>query len=75
MDACIATLVAGNNLIIFLRERTPENGQIELSAALLMAVRGVRDITPVVIHCEPQTLGKGAMVADSRSTGRVHHPQ
>ena len=61
MDACIATLVAGNNLIIFPEgTRTPENGQIELKrGAANVAVRGVRDITPVVIHCEPQTLGKG----------------
>jgi 1-acyl-sn-glycerol-3-phosphate acyltransferase len=61
LDACIATLRAGNNLIIFPEgTRTPANGEIKLKrGAANIAVRGLRDLTPVVIHCEPQTLGKG----------------
>jgi 1-acyl-sn-glycerol-3-phosphate acyltransferase len=59
--SCIASLQEGNNLIIFPEgTRTPSNGEISLKrGAANIAVRGVRDVTPVVIRCEPLTLGKG----------------
>jgi 1-acyl-sn-glycerol-3-phosphate acyltransferase len=61
VDDCIASLQAGNNLIIFPEgTRTPASGDIVLRrGAANIAVRGMRDVTPVVIHCEPATLGKG----------------
>lgn len=61
VDACIASLQAGNNLIVFPEgTRTPANGTIQLKrGAANIAVRGVQNITPVIIHCAPQTLGKG----------------
>ncbi|WP_230404301.1 MULTISPECIES: 1-acyl-sn-glycerol-3-phosphate acyltransferase [Undibacterium] len=61
LDACILTLEAGNNLIVFPEgTRTPVSGDIELKrGAANIAVRGERDVTPVVIHCEPKTLSKG----------------
>jgi len=61
VDDCIASLCAGNNLIIFPEgTRTPANGDIVLRrGAANIAVRGQHDVTPVVIHCEPATLGKG----------------
>lgn len=61
VEDCIASLRGGNNLIIFPEgTRTPANGQIDLRrGAANIAVRGRRDVTPVVIHCEPMTLGKG----------------
>ncbi len=59
--AGIATLQRGNNLIVFPEgTRTPGDGLIRLKrGAANIAVRGGRDITPVVIRCEPPTLGKG----------------
>jgi 1-acyl-sn-glycerol-3-phosphate acyltransferase len=58
---CISSLQDGNNLIIF-----PEGTRTEKNAAICMkrgaaniAVRGARNITPVLIHCAPMTLGKG----------------
>ncbi len=61
MDECIASLRAGNNLIIFPEgTRTPANGAIVLKrGAANIAVRGARSVTPVLIACEPPTLGKG----------------
>nr|WP_315483026.1 lysophospholipid acyltransferase family protein [uncultured Undibacterium sp.] len=61
LEACIATLKDGNNLIIFPEgTRTPANGDIQLKrGAANIAVRGLQNLTPVVIHCDPQTLGKG----------------
>ncbi|MFZ6767695.1 lysophospholipid acyltransferase family protein [Undibacterium sp. Di26W] len=61
LEACIASLRAGNNLIIFPEgTRTPADGVISLKrGAANIAVRGVRAITPVLIRCEPPTLGKG----------------
>ncbi|HZV65044.1 MAG TPA: lysophospholipid acyltransferase family protein [Telluria sp.] len=61
VDACIASLRAGNNLIVFPEgTRTPAAGAIAFKrGAANIAVRGARDVTPVLIRCEPATLGKG----------------
>lgn len=58
---CIASLQNGNNLIIFPEgTRTHCDGVINLKrGAANIAVRGARNVTPVVIRCEPLTLGKG----------------
>jgi 1-acyl-sn-glycerol-3-phosphate acyltransferase len=61
VNDCIASLRSGNNLIIFPEgTRTSQDGAISLKrGAANIAVRGSRDVTPVIIHCEPATLGKG----------------
>jgi 1-acyl-sn-glycerol-3-phosphate acyltransferase len=61
VDECIASLERGNNLIVFPEgTRTPGNGVISMKrGAANIAVRGTRDMTPVLIRCEPVTLGKG----------------
>ncbi|PXX47578.1 lysophospholipid acyltransferase family protein [Undibacterium pigrum] len=61
LEACIASLQAGNNLIVFPEgTRTPADGVISLKrGAANIAVRGVCAVTPVVIRCDPPTLGKG----------------
>jgi 1-acyl-sn-glycerol-3-phosphate acyltransferase len=61
VDACIGSMRAGNNLIIFPEgTRTPVGGPIEFKrGAANIAVRGAQPITPAVIHCEPPTLAKG----------------
>ncbi|MQA19149.1 lysophospholipid acyltransferase family protein [Rugamonas rivuli] len=61
VDDCIASLRRGNNLIVFPEgTRTPADGVISMKrGAANIAVRGARDITPVLIRCEPPTLGKG----------------
>ena len=61
VDDCIASLRGGNNLIVFPEgTRTPCDGIISMKrGAANIAVRGVRDMTPVLIRCEPATLGKG----------------
>lgn len=61
VEECIASLRRGNNLIVFPEgTRTPGNGVISMKrGAANIAVRGGRDITPVLIRCEPATLGKG----------------
>jgi 1-acyl-sn-glycerol-3-phosphate acyltransferase len=61
VEDCIASLQDGNNLIIFPEgTRTPSNGEIQLRrGAANIAVRGRRNVTPVLISCEPLTLGKG----------------
>lgn len=61
VDACIDSLQAGNNLIVFPEgTRTPANGTIALKrGAANIAVRGAQLVTPVLIQCEPPTLGKG----------------
>lgn len=61
VDDCIASLRRGNNLIVFPEgTRTPGNGVISMKrGAANIAVRGARDMTPVLIRCEPATLGKG----------------
>lgn len=59
--SCISSLQDGNNLIVFPEgTRTPCDGAVTLKrGAANIAVRGLRDVTPVVIRCEPLTLGKG----------------
>lgn len=61
MDACIASLRAGNNLIVFPEgTRTPPCGAITFKrGAANIAVRGLRAVTPVRMACDPPTLGKG----------------
>jgi 1-acyl-sn-glycerol-3-phosphate acyltransferase len=61
IDDCIASLRRGNNLIVFPEgTRTPGDGVISMKrGAANIAVRGARDMTPVLIRCEPATLGKG----------------
>ena len=61
IDDCIASLQAGNNLIVFPEgTRTAASGQVSLKrGAANIAVRGRRDVTPVLIVCDPPTLGKG----------------
>lgn len=61
VDDCIASLERGNNLIVFPEgTRTGADGVIALKrGAANIAVRGERNITPVVIQCAPSTLGKG----------------
>ncbi len=59
---CVDTLQQGCNLIIFPEgTRSPQNGQLVFKrGAANIAVRARRDLTPVVIRCQPRTLGKGA---------------
>ena len=61
IDDCIAAVRSGSNLIIFPEgTRTPADGSIELKrGAANVAVRGLRDITPVLIRCTPAMLSKG----------------
>jgi 1-acyl-sn-glycerol-3-phosphate acyltransferase len=61
LDDCIAALEGGDNLIIFPEgTRTPADGVVQMKrGAANVAVRGARDVTPVVISCEPTTLSKG----------------
>lgn len=61
VDDCIASLRAGNNLVLFPEgTRTPVGGPMTLQrGAANIAVRGGRDVTPVRIRCEPLTLTKG----------------
>lgn len=61
VDDCIASVRSGRNLIIFPEgTRTPRTGSNTLQrGAANIAVRGVLDITPVVIRCSPPTLSKG----------------
>jgi 1-acyl-sn-glycerol-3-phosphate acyltransferase len=61
VDDCIASLRRGNNLIVFPEgTRTPADGAISMKrGAANIAVRGARAMTPVLIRCEPATLGKG----------------
>lgn len=62
VDDCIASVRSGYNLLIFPEgTRTPRGellGPLQRGAANI-AVRGGFDVTPVVICCEPRTLGKG----------------
>lgn len=61
IDDCVASVRAGNNLIVFPEgTRTPAGaalGRLQRGAANL-AVRGELAITPVRITCSPQMLGK-----------------
>ena len=62
VDDCIASLRAGGNLIIFpegTRTRPGEPLRLQRGAAQI-AARGVRNVTPVDIRCEPLSLTKGA---------------
>jgi len=58
---CVASLAAGGNLIVFPEgTRTPACGTLAFKrGAANVAVRGRRDLTPVVIRCTPPTLRKG----------------
>jgi 1-acyl-sn-glycerol-3-phosphate acyltransferase len=62
IEDCIQSVKAGNNLIVFPEgTRTPACGTISLKrGAANIAVRGDCAVTPVVIRCDPPTLGKGA---------------
>lgn len=61
VNDCIASLERGNNLIVFPEgTRTGGDGVISMKrGAANIAVRGARDMTPVLIRCDPLTLGKG----------------
>ncbi|RJG02736.1 lysophospholipid acyltransferase family protein [Noviherbaspirillum sedimenti] len=61
VSECIATLVNGNNLIIFPEgTRSSRHGALSFKrGAANIAVRGMHNLTPVVIRCTPSTLGKG----------------
>ena len=61
VDDCIASLRAGNNLVIFPEgTRTRPGAPLQLQrGAANVAVRGDIALTPVVIRCEPPTLTKG----------------
>lgn len=61
VDACIDSLRAGNNLVIFPEgTRTVPGESLRLQrGAANIAVRGGFPLTPVVIRCEPPTLAKG----------------
>ena len=61
VDDCIASLERGNNLIVFPEgTRTGADGVISMKrGAANIAVRGARAMTPVLIRCDPLTLGKG----------------
>jgi 1-acyl-sn-glycerol-3-phosphate acyltransferase len=58
---CIASVRAGNNLIIFPEgTRTARSGDMTMHrGAANVAVRGLIDVTPVRIRVQPMTLGKG----------------
>lgn len=60
IEDCIASLLDGGNLIIFPEgTRTPASGSISLKRGVAnVAVRGRRNLTPVIIRCEPRILGK-----------------
>jgi 1-acyl-sn-glycerol-3-phosphate acyltransferase len=60
INDCITSLRSVNNLIVFPEgTRTPPSGHIELKrGAAHIALRAQSDITPVVITCQPKTLGK-----------------
>lgn len=61
VDDCIAAVRRGSNLIIFPEgTRTPADGSIALRrGAANIAVRDLRNITPVLIRCTPAMLSKG----------------
>ena len=62
VDDCIRSIRSGRNLLIFPEgTRTPADavlGPLQRGAANI-AVRGRINVTPVVVRCEPRTLGKG----------------
>lgn len=61
VEDCVAAIHNGNNLIIFPEgTRTPAGGSITLKrGAANIAVRALRNITPVLIRCKPAMLAKG----------------
>jgi len=61
VDACLASLQTGGNLIIFPEgTRTAPGAAPRLKrGAAHIAVRGGQAVTPVLISCHPPTLGKG----------------
>lgn len=61
VEDCIRSLRSGSNLIIFPEgTRTPVDGSITMKrGAANIAIRGGRNVTPVVIHCTPRMLAKG----------------
>lgn len=62
VDACLASLDRGGNLLFFPESRRTTPGELlQLTrGAAQVAVRGGRDLTPVVIHCTPPHLTRGA---------------
>lgn len=61
VDDCIRSVRGGSALVIFpegTRTRPDRRPELQRGAANI-AVRGGIDITPVSIHCDPPTLGKG----------------
>ncbi|MCD2476569.1 1-acyl-sn-glycerol-3-phosphate acyltransferase, partial [Staphylococcus aureus] len=60
IDDCIASLRAGNNLIIFPEgTRTTPGRPVQLQrGAANIAIRGRCDMTPVHIRCSPPALSK-----------------
>lgn len=61
IDDCIASMRAGNNMIIFPEgTRTPASGEMHLKrGAARIALQGAVDITPVRIRCAHPFLRKG----------------
>ena len=61
VEDCVAAIHNSNNLIIFPEgTRTPSDGSIRLKrGAANIAVRALRNITPVLIRCKPPMLAKG----------------
>ena len=61
VEACIASLARGGNLVFFPEgTRTPPDGAIHLlRGGAQVAVRGGRDITPVIIRSVPRMLMRG----------------
>lgn len=61
VDDCVASLRAGNNLIVFPEgTRTPLGGRVRLQrGAANVAVRARVDVTPLRIRVTPPTLAKG----------------
>jgi 1-acyl-sn-glycerol-3-phosphate acyltransferase len=61
IEGCIASLTAGNNLIMFPEgTRTiPNRAPCLQKGAAYIAVRSSHDITPVTINCRPVALAKG----------------
>jgi 1-acyl-sn-glycerol-3-phosphate acyltransferase len=61
VERCIRSVQAGSALVIFpegTRTRPGKLPELQRGAANI-AVRGRIDLTPVTIHCDPPTLGKG----------------
>jgi len=60
VEDCIASVRSGKNLIIFPEgTRTRPGGSPMQRGAANIAIRGVLDVTPVMIRCTPPTLSKG----------------